>query len=127
MKIWYHLIRTHLMPTTHIEIVNRDRLILLHCILEGKSINIGNIIQGEISACVSKLRGYLFFSSLITDLCLRVGVDVTSNDVILANMGPISIGAIKRFLTPAYKPVPSPATGPSQPQGGLELKVEQLT
>ena len=46
-NIWYHFIRTLLIPTTHIETVNKDRLILLHCILEGKSINIGNIIQRE--------------------------------------------------------------------------------
>ena len=94
-KIWYHLIRTHLMPTTHIETLNRDRLILLHCILKGKSINIGNIIQGEISACAFKPRGCLCFSSLVTDLCLRAGVDVTLNDEILANTGAISTGAIK--------------------------------
>ena len=32
-KVWYHIIRTRLLPTTHIEIVNEERLVLLHCIL----------------------------------------------------------------------------------------------
>ena len=70
--------------------MNKDKLILLHYILERKSINIGNIIQREISACAFKPKGCLFFSSLITDLCLRACVDVTSNDEILANTGAIS-------------------------------------
>ena len=33
-KIWYHFIRTRLIPTIHVETVNKDKLILLHCILE---------------------------------------------------------------------------------------------
>ena len=35
-KVWYHVIRTRLLPTTHIETVNMERLILLHCILENR-------------------------------------------------------------------------------------------
>ncbi len=53
-KVWYHIIRTHLLPTTHIETVSKDRLVLLHCILENKKINIGSLIEKEISVCAFK-------------------------------------------------------------------------
>ena len=35
-KVWYHVIRTRLLPTTHIETVNKERLVLLHCILKNR-------------------------------------------------------------------------------------------
>ena len=60
-KIWYHFIQTRLIPTTHVETVNKDRLTLLHCILEGKKINVGQIIQREISACSFKPKGCCSF------------------------------------------------------------------
>lgn len=126
-KIWYHFIRTHLIPTTHIETVNKDRLILLHCILEGKKINIGKIIQREISTCAFKPKGCLFFLFLITELYLRSRVEVTSSDEVLANNGAIITPSIKRFSTPAAKPAASRIVAASQPQGDLALKVEQLT
>ena len=70
-KIWYHFIRTRLIPTTHVETVNKDMLILLHCILEGKKIDVGQVIQQEMSACSFKPKGCLFFPTLISELCLR--------------------------------------------------------
>ena len=112
-KIWYHFIRTRLIPTTHIETVNKERLILLHYILEGKEVNVGKLIQKEISACAFKPKGCLYFPSLITELCLRSGVDVTSNDEILANTAAISTIAIKRFSSEVPKSGSNPGAGPS--------------
>ena len=92
------------MPTTHIETVNRERLLLLHCILQGKSINVGRIIQKEILACTFKPKGCLFFSSLITELCVRAGADINSYDEVITNTAAISTTAIKRFFQPTSKP-----------------------
>ena len=77
-KVWYHVIRTRLFPTTHIETMNKERLIMLHCILENKGVNIGRLIQREISACAFKPKGCLFFMSLITELCLQSGLEISS-------------------------------------------------
>ena len=44
-KVWYHVIRTRILPTTHIKTVNKERLVLLHCILENRGINVGQLIQ----------------------------------------------------------------------------------
>ena len=103
-KVWYHFIRTRLMPTTHIETVNKERLLLLHCILEGNSINVGKIVQREILGCNLKQKGCLFFSSLISELCVRTGVDISSTDEVLANTAAISTTAIKRFFQSTPKP-----------------------
>ena len=79
-KTWYHFIRTRLIPTTHVETVNKARLVLLHCIIEGMKVNVGQIIQREISAYSCKPKGCLFFPSLIYELCLKSGDDVNSRD-----------------------------------------------
>jgi len=73
-KIWYHFIRTRLIPNSHIETVSKERLVLLFFILEGREINVGKLIQKEILACAFKHKGYLFFPSLVTNLCLRSGL-----------------------------------------------------
>ncbi|KAL5570296.1 hypothetical protein UlMin_026871 [Ulmus minor] len=124
-KIWYHFIRTRLMPTTHIETVNRERLLLLHCILEGKSINVGGIIQKEISACAFKPKGCLFFSLLITELCLRAGVDINSSNEVLPNTAAISTMAIKRFFHSNSKHPQEQVPPPSQVGNSL-LAIQQL-
>ena len=59
-KVWYHVIRTKLLPTTHIKTVNRERLVLLDFILENRGVNVGQLIQQEISSCAFKHKGCLF-------------------------------------------------------------------
>ena len=95
--------------------MSKERLVLLSFILEGREINVGKLIQREISACAFKHKGYLFFSSLVTDLCLRSGVDVKVTDEILTNTAAISIVAIKRFTSDATKSTPNSAAEPSSP------------
>ena len=114
-KIWYHFIRTRLLPTSHIETVNKERLVLLSFILEGKEINVGKLIQKEISACAFKNKGYLFFPSLVTHLCLRSGVDVKATDEVLNNTAAISTVAIKRFTSDSTKAAHNSAAEPSSP------------
>ena len=120
-KVWYHFIRTRLMPTTHIETVNKERLLLLHCILEGYSINVGKIVQREILGCNLKQKGCLFFSSLISELCVRAGVDISSTDEVLANTAAISTTAIKRFFQSAPKPQQEQQSMPSANQDLVSL------
>ena len=94
-KVWYHIIRTRLLPTTHIKTASKEWLVMLHCIMENKRIKIGHLIEREISACAFKSKGCLFFPSLITELCLCSGVEISSTDEILPNTGAISTTAIK--------------------------------
>ena len=64
----------------------------------------GQIVQREILGCNLKQKGCLFFSSLISDLCVRAGVDISSTDEVLANTAAISTTAIKRFFQSTPKP-----------------------
>ena len=124
-KVWYHIIRTKLLPTTHIETVSKERLVLLDCILEKKGINVGKLIQQEISACASRQKGCLFFPSLITELCMRTGVEVSSADEMLLNSGMIDTNSIKRFAIPATKPSSEQATK-SGDAGDISAQIQHL-
>ena len=90
-------------------------MVLLSFILEGREINVGKLIQREISACAFKHKGYLFFPSLVIDLCLRSRFDVKDTDEILTNTAAISIISIKRFTSEAAKSTPNSAAEPSSP------------
>lgn len=69
-------------PTTHNETVNKQRLALLHCIAAGYDINVGRIIMQEIQACGRKKEGMMYFSCLITALCIKQGVKEKVTDEI---------------------------------------------
>ena len=77
-KVWYHFLKTRLMPRTYIQIVSKERALLLHFIMQGRQINIGCIIQEEIYACAQKPAGSLWFPNLISNLCEMKGVIVTT-------------------------------------------------
>ena len=64
----------------------------------------GRIVQKEILGCNLKQKGCLFFSSLISELCVRAGVDICSSDKVLANTAAISTTAIKRFFQSTPRP-----------------------
>ncbi|MCI38866.1 hypothetical protein A2U01_0060095, partial [Trifolium medium] len=63
MRVWYQFLKHTIMPTTHNEIVNKARLVLLHCITAGQKINVGRIIPQEIVSCAAKKskEGMLYF------------------------------------------------------------------
>lgn len=44
-KVWYYFISSHLMSTTYLSDVTKDRAIMLYYIQNGHSIDIGHIIQ----------------------------------------------------------------------------------
>lgn len=96
-KVWYHFVRHRLLPTTHLETVDKDRLVLLGCILGGKKVNVGLIIEKQISECVFKGKNRLYFSSLITELFMMNGVEMKEGDEIIVNKGILDVNAIKRF------------------------------
>ena len=96
-KVWYHFLKTRLMPTTHIQSVTKERALLLHSILQGRQINIGQIIHQEICACAQKPGGSLWFPNLISDLCEMRGVPMQDTEERLANKGPITMAAIARI------------------------------
>ena len=74
-EVWYHFLRTRLMPTTHDQIVSQDRCILLYCILTRKSIDVGKCIDEELCfSAFTKKEGKLFFPSLLSGMFLKVDI-----------------------------------------------------
>ncbi|PON78020.1 hypothetical protein PanWU01x14_023740 [Parasponia andersonii] len=94
-KVWYHFLKSRLLPTTHGKIVSKDRMLLLHSMLNGKSINVGRMIHSEIRACAAQKTGALFFPSLITRLCRNAPFLV--NEEKLHNTGEIDAIAVARI------------------------------
>ncbi|GMN64845.1 hypothetical protein TIFTF001_033912 [Ficus carica] len=73
-KVWYHFLKTRLMPSTHIQTVSKDRVLLLDSIISGWPIDVGKIIFQGLGACAANKCGSLWFPSLITSLCANSGV-----------------------------------------------------
>ncbi|XP_004514775.1 uncharacterized protein [Cicer arietinum] len=99
-KVWYRLICTKLLPNSNFQSVDKDRLLLLYCVVEGFSINVGKIIYDEIIACAfkKKKKERLLFPSLISDLCVRNGVRVEDDDEVVINREAIGLCDLERFF-----------------------------
>ena len=75
--------------------------------------------------CNLKHKGCLLFSSLISELCVRAGVDISSTDEVLANTAAISTTAIKIFFQSTPKPQQDQLPMPSANKD-LVSSVQQL-
>lgn len=69
-RIWVSFLKLTLMPTVHTTTVRKERLLLLHSIMKGRKINVGQVIQDEVHNCAQKNSSSLIFPNLITALCL---------------------------------------------------------
>ena len=82
-NVWMNFIRHTLSPTTHDSSIKAERIIMLHCIMEGKSMNVGEIILKRLRYCAGRVQGKLFFPILIRRLCLEAGVPEYEADEII--------------------------------------------
>lgn len=96
-KVWYHFLKSRLMPSTHLQTVSRDRAILLYCIVTGLKFNVGRIIYEEICGCAQKSSGYLWFPSLVSQMCKRSRVGFNDNEETLKVTGIITPAAVARI------------------------------
>lgn len=89
-KVWYHFLKTLLLPSMTMHIVSKDCMLLLDSIIAGRPINVGKIINKELYACARKSGGILWFPALITGLCLSSGVPVYPTEERLSSRGAIT-------------------------------------
>ncbi|KAK8652444.1 hypothetical protein V6N13_126476 [Hibiscus sabdariffa] len=68
------------MPTSHNQTGYRTRLLLIHTILTGYRINIGEILAKELVAAYANDKGILVFPCLISALCRRAAVPTSPGD-----------------------------------------------
>lgn len=97
------------MPSTHVQTVPKDRVLLLDSIISGRPIDVGKIISQELGVCATKKSGSLWFSSLVTSLCVSSGVSIFDNEEQLFYEGAITNIAIARLTQTKM------AGGPSEP------------
>ena len=78
------------MPVRHFSDINKDRAILLYCLMTGKSLDVGRFISSHIVQCYKHQSMSLFFPSLITALCVAAGVQYGANEESLAPMATLT-------------------------------------
>ncbi|KAL4320037.1 hypothetical protein GQ457_18G009890 [Hibiscus cannabinus] len=79
-RLWNTLVKRNLMPTFHNQTVDRTGLVLIHTIMTGYHINVGEILAQELAAACKNDKGILAFPCLITALCQRAVVATSPGD-----------------------------------------------
>ena len=79
-KVWFHFLKFRLMPSSHDHLINKERAILLYCIMEGRNFDVGKLIQKQIGVCARRNSGGLWFPSLITQLCAAHEVIIDAHE-----------------------------------------------
>ncbi|KAI3678546.1 hypothetical protein L6452_37842 [Arctium lappa] len=67
-NVWVNFLRHSISPTTHQTYVSVDRMLLLHCLLQGFSINFGEVVLKSIQSSAKAKRGGMFFPGLLTQM-----------------------------------------------------------
>ncbi|KAK8985955.1 hypothetical protein V6N11_037674 [Hibiscus sabdariffa] len=80
VKLWNTILKRNLMPTSHNQTVDRTRLLLIHTIMTGYRVNVGEILANELAAHCANDKGILAFPCLVSDLCRRANVPMFDND-----------------------------------------------
>ncbi|KAK8534658.1 hypothetical protein V6N12_057302 [Hibiscus sabdariffa] len=79
-KLWNTFVKRNLLPTSHNQTVDRTRLVLIHTIIRGYRVNVGEILAKELAAACSNDKGILAFPCLISALCRRADVPTSPSD-----------------------------------------------
>ncbi|KAK9029001.1 hypothetical protein V6N11_026131 [Hibiscus sabdariffa] len=79
-KLWNTFVKRNIMPTSHNQIVDRTRLLLIHTIMTGYRINVGEILAKELAAACANDKGILAFPCLVSALCRRAVVSTSHGD-----------------------------------------------
>ncbi|KAK8555236.1 hypothetical protein V6N12_009384 [Hibiscus sabdariffa] len=79
-KLWNTFVKRNLLPTSHNQTIDRTRLVLIHTIITGYRINVGEILAKELAAACSNDKGILAFPCLISALCRQAAVPTSPSD-----------------------------------------------
>ncbi|KAK8686145.1 hypothetical protein V6N13_125172 [Hibiscus sabdariffa] len=79
-KLWNTFVKRNIMPTSHNQTVDRTRLLLIHTIITGYRVNVGEILAKELATACTNDKGLLAFPCLISALCRRAAVPTSPSD-----------------------------------------------
>ncbi|KAK8507686.1 hypothetical protein V6N12_067019 [Hibiscus sabdariffa] len=132
-KLWNTFVKRNIMPTSHNQTVDRTWLLLIHTILTGYRINVGEILAKELAAACANDKGILAFPCLISALCRRAAVPAYQDDKLqaekkgwtravymrkmdVADATPLNMAMPTPPASPDHMPTaPSDEAGPSNP------------
>ncbi|KAK8618189.1 hypothetical protein V6N13_116057 [Hibiscus sabdariffa] len=80
VKLWNTFVKHNLIPTSHNQTVDRTRLLLIHTIMTGYRVNVGEILANELAAHCANDKGILAFPCLVSDLCRRANMPMFDTD-----------------------------------------------
>ncbi|KAK8560296.1 hypothetical protein V6N12_013095 [Hibiscus sabdariffa] len=130
------------MPTSHNQTVDRTRLLLIHTIIMGYRINVGEILAKELAAACANNKGILAFPCLISALCRRAAVPTSPSDkyqaekkgwtravymrkMDLADATPLNMAMPTPPASPDYMPAaPTDEAGSSNPAAASSAPAE---
>ncbi|GMN23245.1 hypothetical protein TIFTF001_040425 [Ficus carica] len=81
IKVWFNFINGRLYPTTHVSECSRERALALFAIASGMRMNVGAIINATILHAANINNVALPFSSLLTALFEKAGINTMDNSV----------------------------------------------
>ena len=87
VKSWFYFVSSKLMPKKHVSTMQKDKAILTYAIVSGMKFNVGAVIENSI---LELIDGKLItHPSLIIELCLRVGVEISKDEEKIPPMIPL--------------------------------------
>ncbi|KAK8516825.1 hypothetical protein V6N12_049537 [Hibiscus sabdariffa] len=118
-KLWNTFVKRNLMPTSHNQTVDRTRLLLIHTIMTGYRINMGEILAKELAAACANDKGILAFPCLISALCRRAAFPTSHGDKYQAEKTDWTKAMYMRNMdvadaTPLNMAMPTPPASPIQ-------------
>ncbi|KAK9031558.1 hypothetical protein V6N11_055854 [Hibiscus sabdariffa] len=79
-KLWNTFVKRNIMPTSNNQTIDRTRLLLIHTIMMGYRINVGEILAKELASACANDKGILAFPCLVSALCRRAAVPTSQGD-----------------------------------------------
>lgn len=103
-KLWFYFVTSRLIPSESTNWVTKDRAILMYCILEGESIDIGHIILQSMNNYMnSHTKARIPFPMLVTKLCAKAGVFWGEHEEIAQPTLPMNVRATSIFMRSSRK------------------------
>lgn len=96
-KLCYHFLEVRFLFMKHFSDVTRDKTILLYAIVSRMSINVGQLVLNSIIQAACSPCDGLWFTSLITALCKKLGVIWDRSEEILHPKVPLDVGIMHKF------------------------------
>ncbi|KAK8600524.1 hypothetical protein V6N12_050377 [Hibiscus sabdariffa] len=117
-KLWNTFVKRNIMPTSHNQTVDRTRLLLIHTIITGYRVNVGEILAKELAAACANDKGILAFPCLISALCRRAAVPTSPSDKYQAEKKGWTRAIFMRKMdvadaTPLKMAMPTPPASPN--------------